>query len=142
MPSFRHLSRVIVMQSFFEFEARGQAAGKDFLTILDYNLTEFGSQIDDRNFARHLAEKMVKHLSQIRALIIRFAPEWPLEKMDPVERAIVTLGASELLDPEPDVPLRVAIDEAIEMAKTYGDENSGKFVNGVLNAIAHSGALK
>lgn len=138
MASFRHLSRVIVMQSFFEFEARGG----DFLTILDYNLAEFGSQIDDRDFARHLAEKMLKHASQIQALIRRYAPEWPLEKMDPVERAIVTLGASELLDPEPDVPLRVAIDEAIEMAKTYGDDNSGKFVNGVLNAIAHDKALK
>ena len=136
--SFRHLSRVIVMQSFFEFEARGG----DFFKILDYNLAEFGSEVPDKTFARHLAQKIDRHYPRIRAFIKQYAPEWPVEKMDPVERAIIVVGACELLDPEADVPVRVAIDEAIEMAKMYGDENSGKFVNGVLNAIAHDSALK
>jgi N utilization substance protein B len=57
--------------------------------------------------------------------------------MDPVERAILVLGICELIDPEKDVPVNVAINEAIELAKTYGDESSGKFINGVLNAVAH-----
>lgn len=138
MASFRHLSRVIVMQSFFEFEARGG----DFLEILTYNLNEFGTEISDKTFALHLAEKLQKHYPEIRLLIKKHAPEWPVEKMDPVERSILAIGICELLDPEPDVPLRVAIDEAIEIAKSYGDDSSGKFINGVLNAIAHDSTLK
>ncbi|MFH0820685.1 MAG: transcription antitermination factor NusB [Candidatus Peregrinibacteria bacterium] len=138
MASYRHLSRVIVMQSFFEHEARGG----DFLEILDYNLSEYGVEISDRTFAHHLAKKIQKHYPHIREFIKQYAPEWPVEKMDPVERAILVTGACELIDPEKDVPLKVAIDEAIEIAKTYGDENSGKFVNGVLNAIAHDPTLK
>lgn len=133
MASSRHFSRVLVMQSTFESEARGG----DLLEILKYHLRESGDLVQDPTFAYHLAEKIKKHLPQILALIQEHAPEWPLEKMDPVERAILVLGISELLDPEKDVPVAVAIDEAIEIAKTYGDENSGKFVNGVLNAVAH-----
>ncbi len=133
MASARHLSRVIVMQSFFEHEARGG----DFQQILDYNLKEYGFDIPDPEFAHHLAKKMEQHYAAIREIMKKHAPEWPLEKMDPVERAILVLGISELLDPEKDVPVNVALNEAIEMAKTYGDEMSSKFINGVLNAVAH-----
>jgi len=133
MPSWRHLSRVIVMQSFFEYEARGG----DFLTILEYNLKEFGGVISEVDFSFSLAKKIQKHLPSIHKLIIKHAPEWPLDRMDPVERAILTVGICELFDPEKDVPINVAINEAIELAKTYGDDTSGKFVNGVLNAVAH-----
>ncbi len=135
MASWRHLSRVIVMQSFFEYGARGD----DFLDILDYNLAEYGHKITDFNFAHQLAKKIEKHWKKILTLIKRHAPEWPIDKMDPVERSILALGISELLDPEEDVPVNVAINEAIELAKTYGDEKSGKFINGVLNAVAHDG---
>ena len=133
MASWRHLSRVIVMQSLFESEARGG----DVAEILDYNLDEYGSKISDFTFAKNLAEKIEKHYAEIRSLIKKHAPEWPVEKMDPVERAILFLGVSELIDPEKDVPVNVAINEAIEIAKTYGDDASGKFINGVLNAVAH-----
>ena len=135
MASWRHLSRVIVMQSFFEYEAR---AG-DLQEILAYNLEEYGEKISDRDFAECLAKKIEEHYATIRELIKKHAPEWPVDKMDPVERAILVLGVCELIDPEKDVPMNVAINEAIELAKTYGDETSGKFVNGVLNAVAHDG---
>lgn len=138
MASWRHLSRVIVMQSFFECEAR---AG-DFMTILDYNLEEHADQISDKTFAEHLAKKIEKNYPRIRELITIHAPEWPIERMDPVERAILVVGICELMDPEEDVPVNVAINEAIELAKTYGDENSGKFINGVLNAVAHDESVK
>ena len=133
MASWRHLSRVIVMQSFFEHEAR---AG-DLEEILSYNLDEYGDKISDRTFAENLAKKIDKHFARIRELIKKHAPEWPVDKMDPVERAILVLGTCELIDPEKDVPVNVAINESIELAKTYGDESSGKFINGVLNAVAH-----
>jgi len=126
------------MQSFFEHLIRG----KDLKGILAYNLKEYGQKIDDVSFAEHLAAKMKQHQKVIDKLIHKHAPEWPLEKMDPVERVILTLGICELLDPGKDVPVNVAINESIELAKTYGDDNSGKFINGVLNAVAHDSAAK
>lgn len=133
MASWRHLSRVIVMQSFFEHEAR---AG-DLMEILRYNLDEYGDKISEREFAEDLAKKIEENYAKIRELIRKHAPEWPVDRMDPVERAILVLGICELIDPGKDVPVNVAINESIELAKTYGDENSGKFINGVLNAVAH-----
>jgi len=133
MASWRHLSRVIVMQSFFEHEARGG----DLEEILAYNLDEYGDKISDRDFAENLTRKINENYANIRELIKKHAPEWPVDRMDPVERAILVLGICELIDPEKDVPINVAINESIELAKTYGDESSGKFINGVLNAVAH-----
>lgn len=121
------------MQSFFENLMRIESLEN----ILEYNLKEYGEKIDDTTFAENLAKKMKKNQKKIEKLIKKHAPEWPLEKMNSVERVILTLGICELIDPEKDVPVNVAINEAIELAKTYGDENSGKFVNGVLNSVAH-----
>lgn len=133
MASWRHLSRIIVMQSFFEHEARGGGLEQ----ILEYNLSEYGEKVSETSFAKNLSKKIEEKYADIRLMIKKHAPEWPVEKMDPVERAILFLGVCELIDPEKDVPVSVAINEAIELAKTYGDENSGKFINGVLNAVAH-----
>ena len=133
MASLRHLSRVIVMQSFFEYLLRGN----DLQLILEYNLEAHSEKIEDTLFATHLSQKMKKHQKKVETLIEKYAPEWPLEKMNPVERVILILGICELLYPEKDVPVNVAINEAIELAKAYGDDNSGKFVNGVLNSVAH-----
>lgn len=121
------------MQSFFEHEAR---AG-DLTEILAYNLEEYGEKISDTSFAENLVKKIESHYARIRELIMKHAPEWPVDRMDPVERAVLVLGICELIDPEKDVPVNVAINESIELAKTYGDESSGKFINGVLNAVAH-----
>lgn len=131
MASWRHLSRVIVMQSFFEYLSRN----KNMDQVLDYNLNEYGDRIDDRDFAENLITKIIRDQKKIEKLISKYAPEWPIEKMNAVDRAILTLGICELLDPEKDVPPNVAIDEAIELAKVYGDENSGRFINGVLNSV-------
>ena len=126
------------MQSFFEHEARGGG----FSEILEYNLKQYGEKISDYTFAENLSGKIESHYARIRELIMKHAPEWPVEKMDPVERAILVLGICELLDPEKDVPVNVAINESIELAKTYGDESSSKFINGVLNAVAHDKSIK
>jgi len=134
MASWRHLSRIIVMQSFFEALMRDSG---DLESILEYNLKEYGDKIDDMVFARNLAGKMKRDYKKIEKLIKKYAPEWPLEKMNPVERVILSLGICELINPEKDVPVNVAINESIELAKTYGDANSSKFINGVLNAVAH-----
>lgn len=133
MASWRHLSRVIVMQSFFEYQARNA----DFFDVLERNLSDQKQKMDDATFARELAEKLREDEAKITELIQKHAPQWPLDKMNPVERAILFLGVSELIHPGKDVPVSVAINESIELAKAYGDENSAKFVNGVLNAVAH-----
>ncbi len=133
MASWRHLSRIIVIQSFFESLARGNPLDG----ILEYNLKEYGIKISDSTFARNLVKKIKKHQKKIEKLIKKHAPEWPIDKMSPVDRVILTLGICELIDPEKDVPVNVAINESIELAKTYGDENSSKFINGALNAVAH-----
>ena len=138
MASWRHLSRIIVMQSFFEYEVRGG----DFNDILDYNLEEYASKIEDTSFPKSLSSVILDKQSKIRDLIKKHAPEWPIEKMDPVDRAILVLGVSEIISPQYDVPLNVAINEAIELAKTYGGDNSSSFVNGVLNAVAHDNSIK
>lgn len=138
MASWRHLSRVIVMQSFFESQQRPA----DLEEVLEYNLSTYGEKIEDPSFAKSLASKMKRDQKKIDQLIEKHAPEWPLEKMNPVERVILTLGISELMDPEKDVPVNVAINEAIELAKMYGDDNSGKFINGVLNSVAHDEIIK
>ena len=138
MASWRHLSRVIVMQSFFEYEARGG----DFYDILEYNLDEYGQKVTERSFANNLAKKIEDNYQNIRGLIQKHAPEWPIEKMDPVDRAILYLGISELIYPEKDVPTNVAINESIEIAKVYGGENNSSFINGVLNAVAHDNTIK
>lgn len=133
MASWRHLSRIIVMQSFFESLMRNKNAEE----ILEFNISEYGNKISDSTFATQLIQKMKKNQKAIEKMIHKFAPEWPLEKMNLVERSILTLGITELMYPEEDVPVNVAINESIELAKTYGDENSSKFINGVLNAVAH-----
>jgi transcription antitermination protein NusB len=139
MASWRHLSRIIVMQSFFEYLMR---VNKDLSDILEYNLAEYGEKIQDREFALELASKMKRDQKKIDKFIKKHAPEWPLEKMNSVERVILTLGICEIINPAKDVPLNVAINESIELAKMYGDENSSKFINGVLNAVAHDKNIK
>lgn len=138
MASWRHLSRVVVMQSFFEYLVRGN----DLQAVLEYNLETHSDKMEETSFAVNLSQKMKKNEKVIEKLIRKHAPEWPLEKMNLVERVILTLGICELLYPEKDVPLNVAINEAIELAKAYGDDNSGKFINGVLNSVAHDDTIK
>lgn len=131
VASLRHLSRVIVMQSLFAYEARSTDPDQ----ILDYVMGEFGPKIQDPSFAQQIFHGVLENLDEIKDVIVKFAPEWPVEKIDPVERAILYIGIYELLKCE-DVPKAVVINEAIEIAKEFSDENSGKFVNGVLNSVA------
>lgn len=137
MASPRHLSRLITMQSLYQYEVRGG----DLLSILKHHLQENASKIDDTSFAEELGKKSKKHLSKILKIIQKHAPQWPLDKMNKVEKAILILGVCELIDPCKDVPPNVAINEAIELAKTYGEESSSKFINGVLNSVVHDPKL-
>ena len=130
----RHLIRTVILQSLYEWDFYHKK--KDLVQILDRNLTEFAPGIDEPEFAWKILKRLVDHSEQLDQIIVKAAPEWPLEKIAVIDRNILRIGLSELLyaDPE-EVPPKVAINEAIEMAKNYGGPNSGRFINGVMGTI-------
>jgi N utilization substance protein B len=131
--SNRHLSRTLAMQTLYEWDFGGQKK-KNLDDFLKYNISEFAPGFDDKNFAQHLVEGVLEHLTEIDDFIKKYATEWPLEQITTIDRNILRIGIFELRF-DPSIPSKVAINEAIEVAKTFGGESSGKFVNGVLGAI-------
>ncbi len=131
--SNRHLARTIAMQSLYERDFHGERAA-NIDDLIERNMAEFGPGLDDKGFTKELVNGVLKHQKDIDALITKYAPAWPLEQITIVDRNILRLGVFELKFSE-NVPSKVAINEAIELAKTFGGESSGKFVNGVLGAI-------
>ncbi len=130
----RHLSRSIAMQSLFEWDFYGKSNNID--EIVDQNLKEFGPGLESQDFTRQLVKGIVDHLSKIDKIIIESAPEWPLEQITIIDRNVLRLGLFELLyAKKEEVPPKVAINEAIELAKSFGGESSGRFVNGVLGTV-------
>ncbi len=129
MARRRHLSRIAVMQALFERETR---PGIDMTASLQRNGQELGEL--DMEFAEVLLNGILEKEDDLKAAIQEHAPGWSLDRMDPVSRCILFVGAYELIYGK-DAPPAVVMNEAIEIAKEYGTEESGKFVNGVLNAM-------
>lgn len=132
MPN-RHLARTIVLQSLFEWDFNKKTV-QELEDILGRQLREFAPDLGGDGFPRELIEGIIKNLSEINDLIVRYAPEWPLEQITIIDRNILRLGIFELKFSS-EVPPKVAINEAIELAKSFGSDSSGKFVNGVLGSI-------
>ncbi|MBI4920063.1 transcription antitermination factor NusB [Candidatus Azambacteria bacterium] len=141
----RHLSRSIAVQVLYEWDfnrekvsppkADQPLAGK-IEEILGRDIEEFGPGLDDSSFTRDLIKGVFENIEKIDAIIVKTAPEWPLEQINLVDRNVLRLGIYELLyGNHKEVPPKVAINEAIELAKSFGGETSGKFVNGVLGTI-------
>jgi transcription antitermination protein NusB len=131
----RHLSRSIVLQTLFEWDF---AVSKDADTnlMLGRNIEEFGPGLDDSNFMSELFQGVVKKKAIIDEIIEKAAPDWPIDKISIVDRNILRIGLYELLfGDRAQVPPKVAINEAIELAKSFGGENSSKFINGVLGGV-------
>lgn len=131
----RHLSRSIVMQSLFEWDF-AHRADSEAPDIVERNAIEFAPGVSEFSFMRKLVENILKKRQDLETIITKAAPDWPLEKISIVDRNILRIGLYELLFADrKEVPAKVAINEAIELAKTYGGDTSGKFVNGVLGAV-------
>ncbi|MDE1924584.1 MAG: transcription antitermination factor NusB [Patescibacteria group bacterium] len=131
----RHLSRSVVLQTLFEWDFRSITAG-DAKFALERNAAEFAPQAGDLPFMEELLKGVVARRSDLDLVIEKAAPEWPLSRIAPVDRNVLRLGLYELLfSDRQKVPAKVAINEAIELAKSFGGENSGRFVNGVLGAV-------
>ena len=131
----RHLSRSIVLQTLFELDFN-KSKDIDLRAAVDRNIKEFALGLEDDKFVYALTEMVLKKQAVVDEIIEKAAPDWPLDKISVVDRNILRLGLTELLfGDRKEVPPKVAINEAIELAKTFGGENSGKFVNGVLGAV-------
>lgn len=128
----RHLARTIAMQSLYEWDFSGQKKNLD--QAIEHNFRQFAPTFDDQGFVKELIDGVIAHLDTIDGLIVKYAPEWPLDQITVIDRNILRLGVYELKFSKT-VPSKVAINEAIELAKTFGGESSGKFINGVLGAI-------
>jgi|ERR1051325_9094250 N utilization substance protein B len=130
----RHLVRTIILQSFYEWDFYGQKT--DALKIVERNLNDFAKDIDEPDFAWRIAKGILAHIKEIDLIIGKAAPEWPLNQIAIVDRNVLRLGLYELIYADrAEVPPKVAINEAIEIAKNYGGENSPKFINGVLGTV-------
>ncbi|KKQ60251.1 MAG: N utilization substance protein B-like protein [Parcubacteria group bacterium GW2011_GWE2_38_18] len=131
--SNRHLARTIAMQSLFLWDFNGKEK-QELEEIIKNNFSHFAPNFNDHGFTEVLVKGVVEHLDEINGYIIRYATEWPLEQITIVDRNVLRIGVYELIFDQ-DIPAKVAINEAIEIAKAFGGESSGKFVNGVLGAI-------
>ena len=130
----RHFARTIVLQALFEYDSQGFEG--DPLPILHTTLDEYSPNSPHRGYMEQLIKTIVAKRSEIDAIIIKAAPEWPIEKIAVIDRNVLRLGLCELLfGDRNDVPPKVAINEAIELGKEFGGESSGRFVNGVLGAV-------
>lgn len=130
----RHLARTIVLQSLYEWDFYDRQT--DLTAVIERNLQEFGPGIDEPDFVWRIAKGVIEHMKDIDAVISRVAPEWPINQIAIVDRNVLRIGLYELMYADQDeVPPKVAINEAIEIAKNYGGQNSPKFVNGVLGTI-------
>ena len=144
--SNRHLSRSITMQSLYEWDfqssiiddakKKDKFSKKELARIVENNIKEYGLGIEKDNFILDTINGVFKYLKKIDSIIQRLAPEWPISQVTIVDRNILRIGIYELIfSKRDDVPPKVAINEAIELAKSFGGNSSGKFVNGVLGSL-------
>ncbi|MBT5015893.1 transcription antitermination factor NusB [Candidatus Peregrinibacteria bacterium] len=130
MASNRHLSRIAVIQTLFAWESHGG----DAEGLLEYVLKEFYPKLKNDGFAQSNLKGVLEKFDEIKVIIGETAPEWPFDKIAPIDRVILEQGIYEIIA-SPDVPPVVAINEAIEIAKEFGNENAPKFINGVLSTV-------
>ncbi len=134
MASNRHLGRIVALQTLYEYEFRKQSADDsvDVDEILARNLARYESTIDDKDFVESIVKGVIENQDDLDAKIQPIAPEWPIDQIARIDRNILRIGLYELLYQSKIVPPKVAINEAVELAKAFGSDNSSKFINGVL----------
>ena len=131
--SNRHLARTIAMQTLFSWDFNGKKE-KNLNDLIEQNFKQFAPKFNDHGFVKGMINGVIKNEEEIDRYITKYATEWPLDQITIVDRNILRIGVYELVF-DREIPSKVAINEAIEIAKTFGGESSGKFVNGVLGAI-------
>lgn len=132
MASNRHLGRIISLQSLYEYEFRNKAgdATADIDIIISKNIEPYAKALGDTEFVYRLTRGVAEHMKELDEALRPLAPEWPIDTIAAIDRNVLRIGLYELTKAE--VPPKVAINEAVELAKAFGSENSSKFINGVL----------
>lgn len=133
MASNRHLGRIVALQTLYEFDFRVESDDKQASSgdILDRNIDRYKETIDDKDFIRAIVNGVVDTQDKLDDIIRPIAPEWPIEQIARIDRNVLRIALWELYN-SPDVPPKVVINEAVELAKAFGGDNSSKFINGVL----------
>jgi len=134
MASNRHLGRIVALQTLYEFEFRTECGDSSVAIdeVLGRNLSRYEEAIKDTDFVHELVDGVLKEQIALDATIQPIAPDWPIEQIARIDRSILRIGVYELLHNADIVPPKVVINEAVELAKAFGSDNSSKFVNGVL----------
>ena len=134
MASNRHLGRIVALQTLYEYEFRVESAdaSADIDEILVRNLARYETAIDDKGFVDTLVKGVIAEQADLDAKIQPIAPDWPINQIARIDRNILRIGLYELLHQAEVIPPKVAINEAVELAKAFGSDNSSKFINGVL----------
>jgi N utilization substance protein B len=132
----RHRARIAALQALYEIDSTGHSPGE----VVEQRLEDNGLSESGATFARELVQGVREHQEQIDTLIGRYAPEWPVDQIATIDRNVLRISIYEILFC-PDTPNKVAINEAVELAKQFGSDSSGRFVNGVLGTlVAREGA--
>lgn len=136
MASNRHLGRIIALQTLYEQELRQEAGDSSFDIgeVLERNIARYREMLSDVEFIRQLVAGVIKHAVQLDATLQPVAPEWPIDQIARMDRIVLRIGLYEL-ENEADVPPKVVINEAVELAKAFGGDNSSRFINGVLGTL-------
>ncbi|MCW2763655.1 MAG: nitrogen utilization protein [Marmoricola sp.] len=136
MASNRHLGRIIALQTLYEEEFRNDAGDADFdlEAVLARNIARYAEMVDDVEFIHELVRGVLARVPELDAVLQPIAPEWPIDQIARMDRLVLRIGLYELLYTS-DVPPKVVINEAVELAKAFGGENSSKFINGVLGTV-------
>jgi N utilization substance protein B len=136
MASNRHLGRIIALQTLYEQDFRRQAGDEksDLDTILTRNISRYNHLIDDTTFVEDLVHGIIKRQQKLNKILQPIAPEWPIDQIARMDRIVLYIGLYELIYGK-DIPPKVVINEAVELAKAFGGENSSKFINGVLGTV-------
>ena len=134
MASNRHLGRVIVLQSLYEYECRTLAKDPevDLNVIIAKNIEPYEGTLGDTEFVCELTQKVVENIKTLDAALAPMAPEWPISAISAIDRNVLRIGLYELSECQNTVPPKVAINEAVELAKAFGSDSSSRFANGVL----------
>ena len=134
MASNRHLGRVIVLQSLYEYECRTLSKDPevDLDTIIAKNIEPYEGTLGDTEFVYELTHKVVENFDTLDTALAPMAPEWPISAISAIDRNVLRMGLYELSECQDTVPPKVAINEAVELAKAFGSDSSSRFVNGVL----------
>lgn len=136
MASNRHLGRIIALQTLYEQEIREDSDDKNLNVdeILQRNVDRYKETIDDVDFVRQLVNGVIKEAPKLDAELQPVAPDWPIDQIARMDRIVLRMGLYEL-EHSKDIPAKVVINEAVELAKSFGGDNSSKFVNGVLGTL-------